>query len=60
MTIKTIDELPVILNVSDIQFVLGIGKRQAYDLANSGEFRVVRIGNRIKIPKDSFQKWLVG
>jgi hypothetical protein len=49
-----------VLNVADIQKVLGIGGRQAYDLVNSEQFRVIRIGRTIKIPKDSFISWLNG
>jgi excisionase family DNA binding protein len=49
-----------ILDVEDIRKYLGIGRRQAYDLVNSGAFHVVRIGKRIKISKASFLKWLNG
>jgi len=48
------------LDVFDIQTILGIGRRQAYELVNSGQFHVVRIGKRIKISKDVFFKWLNG
>lgn len=47
-----------ILNVEDIQNMLGIGKRQAYELVNSNQFPVVRVGRRIKIGKEGFDKWL--
>ncbi|KAA0565484.1 helix-turn-helix domain-containing protein [Bacillus sp. CH30_1T] len=49
-----------ILDVKDIQEYLGIGRGQAFNLANSGEFHVVRIGRRIKIPTNSFLGWLNG
>lgn len=49
-----------VLNVSDIQQILGIGRRQAYELANSGQFHVVRIGRSIKVHRDVFFKWLYG
>lgn len=48
------------LEVSDIKQILGCGINQAYKLVNSGEFHVVRIGKKIKIPKDSFYKWFNG
>lgn len=48
------------LDVFDIQTILGIGRRQAYELVNSGQFHVVRIGKRIKISKDVFFEWLNG
>ncbi|GKU80151.1 helix-turn-helix domain-containing protein [Paenibacillus sp. L3-i20] len=46
--------------VSDIQRKLGIGINQAYKLAHSGEFHIVRIGKKIKIPRESFDNWFNG
>lgn len=58
-TIKKHDLKPV-LNVEDIQKFLGIGRRQSYELVNSGQFRVVKIGQRIKVDRDVFLKWFEG
>ncbi|WP_390622402.1 hypothetical protein [Bacillus massilinigeriensis] len=33
---------------------------QAYDLVNSGEFHVIRLNRRIKIPKRGFIEWFEG
>lgn len=49
-----------ILNVADIQKILAIGRRQAYELVNSGQFRVVRIGKTIRVHRDAFFEWLRG
>jgi len=49
---------PEVLQVSDIQVLLGIGRRQAYELVNSGQFRVIRIGKSIRISRDVFFKWM--
>lgn len=57
---NTLSQYPEILNVSHIQEILSIGRRQAYELANSGQFHVVRIGSRIKISKQVFISWLNG
>lgn len=54
------DDLPEVLEVKHIQHFLGVGQVQAYDLANSGQFHVVRVGRRIKIPKKSFMDWFYG
>ncbi|WP_235957164.1 helix-turn-helix domain-containing protein [Paenibacillus apii] len=51
---------PEVLNVADIQNILGIGRRQAYELVNSGQFHVVRVGKSIRILKGVFFKWLNG
>lgn len=57
---KSIDMLPPVLDVTHIQGILGIGRRQSYELVNSGQFHVVRIGKRIKVAKEVFAKWLMG
>jgi hypothetical protein len=49
-----------ILEVADIQKILDCGINQAYKLANSKEFHVVRVGRKIKIPRDSFYRWFNG
>ena len=39
--------------------MLSISLRSAYNLCNSTtEFRVLRVGGSIRIPKDSFDAWL--
>ena len=39
--------------------MLAISQRAAYNLCNSTtEFRVLRAGGSIRIPKDSFDMWL--
>lgn len=57
---KNYESYPSVLNVEDIQKILGIGRGQAYQLAHSGQFHVVRLGNRIKIAKEVFIQWLTG
>lgn len=44
--------------VNDIAAILGIGRATAYKLANSGEFKTIRIGNIIRISRKSFEDWL--
>lgn len=53
-------EYPEVLDVSDIQQLLKIGRRQAYELVNSGQFHVVKVGKRIKVSKKVFLQWLEG
>lgn len=47
-----------VYTVEDIANILGIGRTSAYALVKEGHFRVVRIGNAIRISKNSFDKWL--
>ncbi|MCA1022132.1 helix-turn-helix domain-containing protein [Halobacillus litoralis] len=57
---KTLDSYSEVLNVEDIQTILSIGRKQAYDLVNSDAFHSIRIGKRIKVSKNVFEKWLTG
>lgn len=57
---RNIDQYPDVLNVDDIQEILGIGRRQAYELVSSGKFHTVKVGKRIKILKSVFIRWLNG
>lgn len=55
-------ELPMTLNPQDIQSILGIGRRQVYELLNQDPkpFHHVRVGRLIKIPRDNFLEWFLG
>ena len=44
--------------VDDIARILGIGRTSAYILVKEGHFKIVRIGNAIRISKRSFDTWL--
>lgn len=55
---KSFDELPLMLNAEMVADVLGISRAGAYELMNEESFPAKRIGKRIIVPKDAFQKWL--
>jgi hypothetical protein len=57
---QNLEMLPPVLDVTHIQSILGIGRRQAYELVNSGQFHVVRAGKRIKVARKVFICWLTG
>ena len=44
--------------VEEIAQILGIGRTSAYFLVKEGHFKIVRIGNAIRISKRSFDEWL--
>ncbi len=48
------------LDADDIQQILGIGRKQTYELIHSGAFYSLKIGRRIKVPTKSFVKWFYG
>lgn len=45
-------------SVDEIRSILNIGRRKAYELCNSGCFKIVRVGRIIRISKLSFDEWL--
>lgn len=49
-----------IYTVEDIAKILNIGRTSAYNLVKEGYFRVVRIGNTLKISQKSFDESLNG
>ena len=44
--------------VEDIAKMLNIGMTAAYNLTKEGHFKIVRIGNTIRVSKKSFDEWL--
>ena len=49
----------LVYTVEEISRMLAISLRSAYNLCNSTtEFRVLRVGGSIRVPKDSFDAWL--
>ena len=44
--------------VEEIAAILNIGRTSAYNLVKEGHFKIVRIGNAIRISKKSFDEWL--
>ena len=49
----------LVYTVEEVAQMLAISQRAAYNLCNSTtEFRVLRAGGSIRIPKDGFDAWL--
>lgn len=44
--------------VTDLQQVIGCGRRQAYEMVNRKDIPTIRLGKRIYIPRDAFIRWL--
>lgn len=44
--------------VDDIAKMLNIGRTSAYNLTKEGHFKIIRVGNAIRISKKSFDEWL--
>ena len=51
--------ITLVYTVEEIAQMLSISLRSAYNLCSSTtEFRVLRVGGSIRVPKDSFDAWL--
>ena len=49
----------LVYTVEEIARMLAISLRSAYNLCNhTTEFRVLRVGGSIRVPKDNFDAWL--
>ena len=55
---KSFDDLPLILDVSDISSVMQISRVSAYELVHTDNFPVITCGRRLKISKKAFAEWL--
>jgi len=47
-----------LLDVKDLQRILGVGRSRAYELMWSGEFPVIRIGRGLRVAPSDLQEWL--
>ena len=55
---KSYDDLPLFLNADTGAKVLGISISSAYELMHEPGFPVLRIGNRMVVPKEQFIQWV--
>ena len=55
---KSYDDLPLFLNAETVAKVLGISISSAYELMHEPGFPVLRIGNRMAVPKEQFIQWV--
>lgn len=49
---------PRTYKVEEIAEILSISRTSAYNLVKEGHFKVVRIGNAIRVSRKSFDEWL--
>ena len=55
---KDYSELPLFLNAETIAKVLGISPASSYELMHEPNFPVLKIGNRMVVPKEKFIRWV--
>lgn len=54
----SLEELPLMINMTDVAAVLGISRAGAYKLAHSADFPAFQIGRRIVVSRENFLGWL--
>ena len=55
---KSYDDLPLFLNSETVAKVLGVSPSSGYELVHKPGFPVLRIGNRMVVPKEQFIQWV--
>ena len=55
---KNYEELPLFLNPKTVAKVLGVSPSSGYELMHEPGFPVLRIGNRMVVPKEQFIQWV--
>ena len=56
---KNYDELPLFLNAATVAKVLGVSPSSGYELMHEPDFPVLKIGNRMVVPKEKFVEWVL-
>ena len=57
-TYKSNDDLRLFLNAEMVANVLGVSLTICYEMLHSGKLPVLRIGNRLIVPKEKFLQWI--
>ena len=55
---RSLEELSLMMNMTDVAAVLGISRAGAYKLAHSADFPAFQIGKRIVVSREKFLEWL--
>jgi excisionase family DNA binding protein len=56
--VKRKEDYPLVLTVTEIMEILGIGKRVAYELMDRPDFPTVYIGRLKRVNRDAFFDWI--
>ena len=55
---KDYSELPLFLNAELVAKVLGVSPSSGYELMHEPNFPILKIGNRMVVPKEKFIQWV--
>ena len=56
--LQSYDDLPLFLNAKTVAKVLGVSPSSGYELLHDPGFPVMRVGNRMVVPKEQFIQWV--
>ena len=51
-------DLPLFLNAETVAKTLGVAPSSAYKLMHESDFPVLKVGNRMVVPKEKFVGWV--
>ena len=55
---KSYEDLPLFLNAKLVSQVLGVSPSTTYELMHEPNFPILKIGNRMVVPKEKFIQWV--
>ena len=55
---KDYSELPLFLNADTVAKALGVSPSSSYELMHDPGFPILKIGNRMVVPKEKFIQWV--
>ena len=55
---KDYSEIPLFLNAELVAKVLGVSPSSSYELMHEPGFPILKIGNRMVVPKEKFIQWV--
>ena len=55
---RSYDDLPLFLNAETVAKVLAVSPSSEYELMHEPGFPVLRVGNRMVVPKEQFIQWM--
>ncbi len=55
---KSYNDLPLFLNAATVAKALGVSPSSGYELMHEPGFPILKIGNRMVVPKEKFIQWV--
>lgn len=59
MKYSNFNDIPLLLSVEQLTDLLGIGRNTAYGLVRCGRIKCIRIGRKIRIPRENIREFFI-